>query len=312
MDQVTQLGERRTTVDDIFDLLHEEILSLRLRPGDKISEADIAARFGVSRQPVRDAFSRLANLDLLLIRPQRATEVKRFSMKEIVKSRFVRAAVEREVLRHAAAQCDTAGAARLDEALARQDRAIFERDVEGFGTLDYEFHKTLCEIAGIEKPADRAIDGTSFLPLLAGKPIRRKTPLYWHFYATSGKPKVAMRMGEWKILAHLDAPEISKRVDLTELDQKTLKTAKLGKLELYNLRADPGETLDLATSETERLKKMGRRLHEIYASVQKDCPTWPDWEWARYEHERIQWPPYRGKRKVELRIPKIPPPTNFK
>ena len=36
MDQVTQLGERRTTVDDIFDLLHEEILSLRLRPGDKI------------------------------------------------------------------------------------------------------------------------------------------------------------------------------------------------------------------------------------------------------------------------------------
>ena len=150
MDQVTQLGERRTTVDDIFDLLHEEILSLRLRPGDKISEADIATRFGVSRQPVRDAFSRLANLDLLLIRPQRATEVKRFSMKEIVKSRFVRAAVEREVLRHAAAQCDTAGAARLDEALARQDRAIFERDVEGFGTLDYEFHKTLCEIAGID------------------------------------------------------------------------------------------------------------------------------------------------------------------
>ena len=121
-----------------------------------------------------------------------------------------------------------------------------------------------------------------------------------------------MRIGDWKILAHLDAPEISKRVDLTAQDQKTLKTAKLGKLELYNLRADPGETLDLATSEMERLKKMGRRLQEIYASVQKDCPTWPDWEWARYEHERIQWPPYRGKRKVELRIPKIPPPTNFK
>ena len=49
-----------------------------------------------------------------------------------------------------------------------------------------------------------------------------------------------------------------------------------------------------------------------YVGVQKDCPTWPDWEWARYEQERIQWPPYRGKRKVELRIPKIPPPTNFK
>ncbi|SDF45978.1 GntR family transcriptional regulator [Limimaricola pyoseonensis] len=150
MDQATQLGERRTTVDDIFDFLHEEILSLRLRPGDKISEADIAARFGVSRQPVRDAFSRLANLDLLLIRPQRATEVKRFSMKEIVKSRFVRAAVEREVLRLAAISCDAAGAVKLDEALAKQDRATVEKDVEGFGALDYAFHKTLCEIAGID------------------------------------------------------------------------------------------------------------------------------------------------------------------
>ena len=81
MVQTAPVGERRTSVDDIFDYLYDEISGLRLRPGDRISEADIAARFGVSRQPVRDAFNRLANLDLLLIRPQRATEVKRFSMR---------------------------------------------------------------------------------------------------------------------------------------------------------------------------------------------------------------------------------------
>lgn len=145
--QVTQIGERRTAVDDIYDYLQGEITSLRLLPGDKISEADIAALFGVSRQPVRDAFSRLANLDLLLIRPQRATEVKRFSMREIVKSRFVRAAVETQVLRQAAQYCDEAGAAKLDAALVEQEKAIQDKDVEGFGRLDYEFHETLCEIA---------------------------------------------------------------------------------------------------------------------------------------------------------------------
>lgn len=150
MVQVTQVNERRTSVDDIFDHLHDEILSLGLRPGDKISEADIAARFGVSRQPVRDAFSRLANLDLLLIRPQRATEVKRFSMREIVKSRFVRASVEKEVLRLAALHCDAAAAKVLDSALAQQEKAISNRDVEGFGALDYTFHQTLCEIAKAE------------------------------------------------------------------------------------------------------------------------------------------------------------------
>ncbi len=150
MDQVTQISERRTSVDDIFDYLHDEILSLRLRPGDKISEADVAARFGVSRQPVRDAFSRLANLDLLLIRPQRATEVRRFSAREIEKSRFVRAAVEREVLRRAAELCDEKGAAMLDACLAEQARIIKERDFDAFGALDYDFHKTLCHIAKVD------------------------------------------------------------------------------------------------------------------------------------------------------------------
>lgn len=150
MAQVTQLGERRTSVDDIFDHLHEEILSLRLRPGDKLSEADVAARFGVSRQPVRDAFSRLSNLDLLLIRPQRATEVRRFSTREIVKSRFVRAAVEREVLRCAAQHCDAVGAGLLDAALEQQEEALRKKDVDGFGKLDYDFHRVLSVVAKAE------------------------------------------------------------------------------------------------------------------------------------------------------------------
>ena len=149
MPNSARLTERRTSVDEVFDYLHDQIVLLGLRPGDKISEADIAERFGISRQPVRDAFSRLANLDLLLIRPQRATEVKRFSMREIEKSRFMRASIEKEVLQRASALCDAAGAARLDGALKDQDQAVQARDVESFGTLDYEFHKTICEIAKV-------------------------------------------------------------------------------------------------------------------------------------------------------------------
>ncbi len=150
----TQLGERRTSVDDVFDALHEEIRSLELKPGDRISEAEIATRFGVSRQPVRDAFNRLANLDLLLIRPQRATEVRRFSMREIEKARFVRSAIDTEVLRRAAKLCSASGAATLDDELAKQDALLAAEDYEGFGELDYAFHKTLCEIA----EADYAFD----------------------------------------------------------------------------------------------------------------------------------------------------------
>ncbi len=148
--QLNQARDRRTSVDEIFDYLYGEISALRLMPGDKISEADIAAQFGVSRQPVRDAFSRLQNLDFLLIRPQRATEVKRFSSREIEKSRFVRAAVEAEVLRRAAKRCEATGAAALEASLAEQRTVIAETNYQKFGALDYAFHKTLCQIAGAD------------------------------------------------------------------------------------------------------------------------------------------------------------------
>ncbi len=150
MVQTLTQSERRTSVDDVFDSLHEQIATLKLKPGDRISEAEIAAQFGVSRQPVRDAFSRLANLDLLLIRPQRATEVRRFSMRQIEKSRFIRAAIEKDVMCRAAARCDADGEARLKDALAEQEDATEAKDVERFGQLDYAFHEILCSIAGVD------------------------------------------------------------------------------------------------------------------------------------------------------------------
>ena len=150
MPSVSQIRDRRTSVEIVFEHLRDEISSLKLLPGDKISEADIAAQFGISRQPVRDAFSRLENLDLLLIRPQRATEVKRFSMREIVKSRFVRASVESEVLRRAATECDAVGASQLDANLIQQAAIVEADDYDKFGELDYHFHETLCDIAKVD------------------------------------------------------------------------------------------------------------------------------------------------------------------
>ena len=142
--------DRRTSVDVVFDHLHKSIVTLALLPGDKISEAEIASQFGVSRQPVRDAFSRLENLDLLMIRPQKATEVKRFSLHEITKSRFVRASVEAEVLRRAAAAATPADALTLDAALAQQAIVVKAGNYEQFSKLDYAFHQELCKIAKVE------------------------------------------------------------------------------------------------------------------------------------------------------------------
>ncbi len=132
----------------MFDRLHEEIVTLTLLPGTKLSEVEVARRFGVSRQPVRDAFNRLSNLDLLLIRPQKATEVRGFSVERITHARFVRLAVELEIIRRTCAVWDDHSARVLERNLDQQQQAVDAGRPEKFHALDYEFHKLICDFGG--------------------------------------------------------------------------------------------------------------------------------------------------------------------
>ncbi|WP_417809432.1 GntR family transcriptional regulator [Thioclava sp.] len=141
--------ERRTSADEVFDYLYDEIVALRMLPGAKISEVEIANKLNVSRQPVRDAFNRLTNLDLLLVRPQRATEVRRFSYEAIQAARFIRAAVEVEVIRLATQTWDGSNMSLLQDNLDQQKATLETKDGDAFHKLDYEFHRILCKIAGV-------------------------------------------------------------------------------------------------------------------------------------------------------------------
>lgn len=141
--------DRRTSADIVFESLYDDIASLRLLPGTKMSEVDVAQRFGVSRQPVRDAFSRLGNLGLLLIRPQKATEVQRFSDEAIRTARFVRCAVEIEVCAKAVRNWSVRAGEALEQNLARQESAVADDNLDAFHELDFEFHRLLCEIGGV-------------------------------------------------------------------------------------------------------------------------------------------------------------------
>ncbi len=175
MSETVELMERRTTTDVVFDALHEEIVSLKLLPGSKLSEAEVSKRFGVSRQPVRDAFNRLANLDLMLIRPQKASEVRGFSMERIAHARFVRLAIELEVIWNACAVWDDHRAAILERSLEEQEQAIESDQSEMFHTRDQEFHKLICELGGCPLAAQtieeckRKIDRLCMLGLGRGK-----------------------------------------------------------------------------------------------------------------------------------------------
>lgn len=133
----------------VVGALRDEIVTMALKPGDVISESDIAGRYGVSRQPVREAFIRLAQQGLLLIRPKRATVVKKISPDGVRQSRFIRESIEVEIIRRVAARPGDAKAV-LAELIAEQEAASSADDSLGFHNLDELFHRTLARLAGVE------------------------------------------------------------------------------------------------------------------------------------------------------------------
>ena len=121
---------------------------MKLLPGTKLSEAEVARKFGVSPQPVRDAFHRLNSMELLLVRPQKASTVRGFSLSRIEDARFIRLSVELEVSRRASEIWDKSRAAKLQKSLDRQKKCVATLNGDGMQSLDYEFHRLICELAG--------------------------------------------------------------------------------------------------------------------------------------------------------------------
>ena len=87
------------TSQDIYKTLKDEILKLKILPGEKISENDVCERFGVSRTPVRSAFQRLDTEGLITIEPYKSTFASLLDFEQIEQMIYMRYAIESAVLK---------------------------------------------------------------------------------------------------------------------------------------------------------------------------------------------------------------------
>ena len=154
--------------------LRRAIVTMRIRPGEMLSEQDIARKLGVSRQPVREAFIKLGEAGLVRVLPQRGTLVVKISRAAVEDARFIREALECAVAREAARSMTPAQSTALSNNLARQRKVSRSQDTEAFFALDEEFHRLLAEAAqrplGLGRSRGRqAADGPGALP----EPVRR-------------------------------------------------------------------------------------------------------------------------------------------
>jgi GntR family transcriptional regulator, rspAB operon transcriptional repressor len=148
MSQPIRLDRYRQVAPQVYEQLREMILALELAPGTTLVRADIAARFGVSQTPVRDAMQLLQQEGLVDIFPQAATQVSRIDLASATQAHFLRLCVELEIVRTLALGRDPELVARLRRALAEQAQFARARDLVAFSRADHGFHETLYAAVG--------------------------------------------------------------------------------------------------------------------------------------------------------------------
>ncbi|KAB8307321.1 GntR family transcriptional regulator [Erwinia endophytica] len=136
----------------IYRFLRQDIVTCAIPPGSLLSEKEVSTRFNVSRQPVREAFIKLAEASLVQVLPQRGTFVCKISARRVADGRFIREAVEIAVVRRAANEATPSALALIEHNLQLQKMAAERHDSRGFLLLDDEFHRLIaqsinCELA---------------------------------------------------------------------------------------------------------------------------------------------------------------------
>jgi len=130
--------------------LEYNISNVRLKPGQFVSEQIICEQLGISRTPVREAFSRLANEALLVIYPQIGTSVALIDPAQVQEARFTRLIIEKAVIEIACTTRTDADLLWLETNLTKQKALVDCHDYVGFLELDNLFHRKLFTISNME------------------------------------------------------------------------------------------------------------------------------------------------------------------
>ena len=130
-------------------------------------------------------------------------------------------------------------------------------DVPVVGT---DIFATVLDVAGIPLPKNRTIDGVSMLPAFEGKAVQRKVPLFWRTHVSPPNDRVAMRIGDWKLVG-----------DET-----------LTKFQLYEIQKDWKEENDLAQEMPEKTEEMKNELLKVWKEIESEGPD----QWWKSDRQK--------------------------
>jgi len=146
-----QTSSHSTTTESITNALRNDILRGSLKSGQALKQDEIAAAFGISKIPVREALMQLKAEGLVTFYPNRGAFVSNLSAAEADEIYVMRIALETAVLARAIPKLTVAELRRAGEIIDEIDR---EENIAKWGELNWEFHATLYSPASLPRIMD--------------------------------------------------------------------------------------------------------------------------------------------------------------
>lgn len=142
--------DKETGKDYVYRVLKDNIMCLELKPGELLSESDLAKKLNVSRTPIREVLIKLKAEKLIEVKPQAGTYVSLIDWNLIEEAIFIRYNLEKEALREA---CENFS----EDILMEMEKCLFAQKLVAqkgnnlleFHNLDKEYHRLL--FVGINK-----------------------------------------------------------------------------------------------------------------------------------------------------------------
>ena len=133
---------------------------------------------------------------------------------------------------------------------------------------------TFCALADATVPDGLVLDGANFMPALEGGKIVREKPLIWIYYNAINQTRVAMRHGNWKVLARLDGGKLPKMTNVTSKNRELVREAKLTDVEIYDLAQDIAESRNVAEEDPARTAALKQTLEKQYRELVDGSHVW--------------------------------------
>jgi len=138
----------RPLYEDVAERLREQIFSHELAPGSWLDEQSLAAAFGISRTPMREAIKVLASEGLVTSKMNKGSYVTEVDRRDLEQIFTVLSLLEGQAAKETAINATEVQLTQLDDLHHRLEKAAADRDIGQFFEFNVKFHELIQEIAG--------------------------------------------------------------------------------------------------------------------------------------------------------------------